>query len=67
MQATAAVPAFGLKPGETDIVNATISAQTYPPGTYRVTAVLAPKIFEEPGSNGLLHTATLTINATIVD
>jgi hypothetical protein len=67
IRAFRAVPSFGLKPKERIDFNVNISAQTYPPGTYRTTAVFTPGIYHEADSDKLLQTSEITINSTIID
>ncbi|WP_224996102.1 hypothetical protein [Cesiribacter sp. SM1] len=67
IRASVAVPAFGIAPGERVLVNASISAQTYPAGTYQTTAVLKPHFFRELDTATLLEAAELSISSAITD
>jgi hypothetical protein len=60
------VPALGLLPGNRGNVTATISAQTFPPGTYSVTASFRPRFIDHPEADNLLQPASLQITSTIV-
>ena len=60
------IPSGGLKMGERANVMATISAQTWPVGTYAVTSTFKPKLFNHPEADDLLESTSLRITATIV-
>lgn len=67
IRANGVIPNFGLKPNESAVVTATISAQTFPPGTYQTTAVFTPEIYQQPDADGLLEASQITIKTTITD
>ena len=67
IRASAVIPSFGLIPGESTVVHATISAQTYPVGAYRVTSSFIPKIYHEPDADGLMEASSVVINTRIVN
>lgn len=60
------VPSGGLLPGQRSAANATISAQTWPPGTYGVTSVFKPRLKDHNEADNLLESASLKITTTIV-
>lgn len=62
-----AVPSFGLLPGASTDVKAVISAQTYPAGTYEVTASFKPRLYGHPEADDLLEPSSLRIKSTVVD
>lgn len=67
VRATVAVPSFGLLPGANNDVKATISAQTYPAGTYEATASFKPRLYGHPEADNLLEPTSLRIKSTVVD
>jgi hypothetical protein len=60
------VPSFGLRPGDRGNVLVTISAQTWPAGTYGVTASFKPHLVDHPEADNLLEGTPLRITSTIV-
>ncbi len=60
------IPSGGLLPGQRATATATVSAQTWPPGTYGVTAVFKPQLRNHNEANNLLESASLRITTTIV-
>ena len=60
------VPSGGLRAGERGPVRATISAQTWPAGTYAVTATFRPRLVDHPEADDLLESTPLRITSTIV-
>lgn len=67
IHANVAIPAFGLKPGESTAVSATVNATVFPPGNYQVTAVLKPALASEPDNNLAFLNTSITIKTKIVD
>jgi hypothetical protein len=67
IRASAGIPSFGLNPNESTVVNATISAQTYPAGSYSVISSFKPKIYHEPDADEFMESSSVTINTTIIN
>lgn len=67
IRCSASIPSQGLEPGQRTVVNATISAQTFWPGTYQTTANFIPGLFRELDANTLLAPSALSVTTTIVD
>jgi hypothetical protein len=67
IRCSSSTPSLGLAPGQSTVVNATISAQTFGPGTYQTTALFVPGIFRELEANTLLEPSALSVTTTIVD
>jgi hypothetical protein len=67
IRAQAFIPSGGLKPGDTADVMANVGGPAYPAGVYKTTAMLYPKIFQEPGADNLLQTSSVKITSSIVD
>ena len=60
------IPSGGLLPGQRSNATATISAQTWPPGTYGVTSVFKPRLMNHNEADNLLESSPLRITTTIV-
>ena len=67
VRCSSSFPSLGLNPGARAVVNATISGQTYPPGTYQTTAVFRPGFYGLPEAHTLLQPSTLQVTTTIID
>ncbi len=65
VRGAAFVPSSGLLPGNSGNITANISAQTFPPGTYGVTATFRPRLKDHPEADNLLQAASLQITSTI--
>ncbi len=65
VRGAAFVPSSGLLPGNSGNITATISAQTFPPGTYGVTATFRPRLKDYSEADNLLQAASLQITSTI--
>lgn len=59
------IPSGGLLPGQRSNATATISAQTWPPGTYSVTSVFKPRLLNHNEADNLLESSSLRITTTI--
>lgn len=60
------IPSGGLLPGQRGTVTATISAQTWPPGTYAVTSVFRPRLLNHGEADTFLESSSLRITSTII-
>jgi len=60
------IPSGGLKPAERGNMQATISAQTWPVGSYSVTANFKPHLVGHTEADNLLESTPLRITSTIV-
>ncbi len=67
LRGVASVPAFGLLPGSSSAVKASVSAQIYPPGTYEVRASFKPRLTDYWEADNLLQSTELHITTTIVN
>lgn len=60
------IPSGGLKPAERGNMQATISAQTWPVGSYSVTANFKPHLVGHTEADNLLESTPLRITSTII-